>query len=62
MGIGDVISMTLAILGQIEVRGKHNMTAMCNAMDNLEALQKALDAAKKGGGKNDGDDQQGQDV
>ena len=45
MSLGDVISMTLAILDQVEVRGRRNVLAMNRAMDNLEAIQKALDGA-----------------
>lgn len=73
LSIGDVISMTLAILDRIEVRGRTNVLAMHNAMENLEAIQKALDGADSaghgaaaeqtaklyGGEKNDGDDKQG---
>lgn len=45
MSLGDVISMTLAILDQVEVRGRHNLISMNRAMENLEAIQKALDGA-----------------
>ena len=45
MSISDVISMTLAILDQVEVRGRRNVIAMNRAMENLEAIQTALDGA-----------------
>ena len=45
MSLGDVISMTLAILDQVEVRGRRNVIAMNRAMENLEAIQTALDGA-----------------
>lgn len=62
LGISDVLSMTLAILDRIEVRGKDNITAMHNAIGNLETLQLAIDAAKKEVKCDDAENQQGQDV
>ena len=51
--------MTLAILDQVEVRGKNNITAMHKAIGNLETLQMAIDASKKEEKCDDGDDKQG---
>ena len=70
MSISDVISMTLAILDQVEVRGRRNVIAMNRAMENLEAIQTALDGAnadepgtaRKEEKRNESDDEQGQDV
>lgn len=57
MSAYDVISMTLAILDQVEVRGQGNITAMKNAMENLEALKNAFRQAKEE--QHDHHDQQG---
>lgn len=45
MGIADVIRATLNALDVVEVRGKSNRTALGIAVDNLEALLKAIEKA-----------------
>lgn len=59
MTIEDVVSMTLAVLDRIDIRGQENVTAMKNAMDNLTALMRALSRKEE---HNDGNDRQGQDL
>lgn len=53
----DVISITLGILDQIEVRGKDNISAMNKAINNLEVLKGAIENARRN--QHDDHNQQG---